>query len=180
MVPVPVIGNMTTEIRLRMMAFSLRVERAVRRDFGVQWWRPSAEDELRLLRLEQFEQKYKVTLEWILKLLVPVWKQKFGKFKKGQGLGVAISTLTGNVSERIIRDQIKRDFPDGENIQTWKAQEQQRQWLQVEEVGNVREDWEHPAQTIKRYRRRMGAQREELRRFSQSQRKRNYRNNPWI
>jgi hypothetical protein len=167
-----------SELNLRMMALTQRVERAVKSQFDVKWWKPSKEDELRLLRLEQWEQKYKVSMEWMLGVLVPVWLNKFGKFKKGQSLGVSISTLVGQASERILRIELDKLYPEREHIQIWRAREQQRQWLQVEEDLWGREDWTVPKEMVRRYRRKMGRARERLRRFSQSQ-KRPYRGNPW-
>lgn len=165
------------EKRVRRVAG--RVEEIVKREFGLTWWRLTQEDEIRCLRLEQWEEKYKVGLTWILKTLVPIWKQKFARYSMG-AFGVKIPTLVGQKSEEILKEKIKELYPDGENIRQWKATGQQQQWFQYRTGVRQTENWELPMHAIKEYQQRMERERQDRKEFERRARFRPYRNNPWI
>jgi hypothetical protein len=46
--------------------------------------------------------------------------------RKSKGLGVSIPTLTGTVAESVLQHAIERDFPDRENMATYREEEQDR------------------------------------------------------
>lgn len=165
------------EKRVRRMAG--RVEVLVKQEFGLRWWKLKPEDEIRCLRLEQWEQKYRVSLKWIILTLVPIWKKKFARYASG-AFGVKIATLVGDKSEEILRCKILELFPDGENIRQWKAGEQQRQWSRYREGIRQRENWEYPSQAVTDYQQRMMREREARKSFEKKAQRREYRNNPWI
>jgi hypothetical protein len=164
----------------KVMGIVARVENQLKKEFGVGWFRLKQEDEIRLLRLEGWEEKYKVPVEWILRQLVPFWREKYSKYSKKVGLGVTVATLTGKKSEEILQQRIAEEFPDGENIARWKVREQQRQWEIVSDRSNGREDWMEPGKTLKKYRTRMERERQERQTWATKTKKRRYRNNPWI
>lgn len=163
--------------RVRRMAG--RVEETVKREFGLKWWRLTQEDEIRCLRFEQWEEKYRVSLTWILKTLVPIWRQKFARYSMG-AFGVKIPTLVGQKSEEILKEKIKQLYPDGENLRQWKATEQQRQWSQYRQGVRVTENWELPMHAIREYQQRMVRERRDRNEFEKQARLRPYRGNPWI
>lgn len=169
--------NRDLEIRARQTAG--RLERLVKKEFGVRWWQLSKEDELRCLRLVQWEEKYRVPLEAILKLLVPIWKKKFSRFGS-RGLGVKIPTLVGAKSEAILKQTIAELYPDGENIRQWQAREQQRQWGIHQDGIRNKENWSISiAHAVRDYRRRLERERERRKDFEQRAQLRPYRGNPW-
>ena len=170
---------MTKSMTAKAGQVASRVERIVKRQHGVTWFKPTAEDRLRLLRLAQWEEKYKVPLEWILGLLIPIWREKFSKYRKTNGLGVTIPTLVGATSEAILVREIKKEWPDGQNIAQWRAKEQELQWAAYRAGIRNREDWEHPIQAARDYQQRMMREREKRKQFQRIACRRPYRDNPW-
>lgn len=156
-----------------------RVEEVVKREFGVRFWNLKPEDEIRCLRLQQWEEKYRVPLDFILRTIVPVWKKKFARYSQG-AFGVKIPTLVGKKSEEILKERLKELYPDGENHEQRRAQEQQRQWNYYREGIRVSEDWITPIRAAKRYQERMAKERLRRSGFEKQARKRPYRGNPWV
>lgn len=171
---------MTPEERRLLSLSSMmtqRVEEIMKKQFGVSYFRLSKEDELRLLTLLGWEIQYKISLDWILMKLVPVWRSRFGKFKRKQAFGTRVSTLVGKKSEEILKEAIAKELPD--NIEHWKGLEQNRQWELVRDRGFSKEDWTDARKQIRRYVKACEQERENRRKFSKRMAKRNYRNNPW-
>jgi hypothetical protein len=156
-----------------------RLEEIVREEFGVKYWKLREEDEIRCLRLEQWEDRYRVSLRFILTTIVPIWKQKFARYSAG-AFGVKIPTLVGQKSEEILKQKIAELFPNGENIQQWKATAQQRQWTQYRDGIKQKENWENPRDAVREYQQRMIRERELRKEFEKKARLRPYRGNPWI
>lgn len=167
------------KIDRRVRRIAGRVEEIVKEEFGVKYWQLKKEDEIRCLRLEQWEEKYKVSLEFILRTLVPIWKRKFARYSTG-GFGVKIPTLVGQKSEDILKGKILELFPDGENVRQWKAVEQQKQWAQYREGVRQKENWELPMRAVQEYQHRMEREREARKEFEKKAWLRPYRGNPWI
>ena len=162
----------------RVASSNARVEQIVKEQFGLKFWRLKEEDRLRILRLEQWEEKYKVPLWWILVTLVPIWKKKFARYSYG-AFGVKIPTLVGAKSEAIIRARILEEFPNGENVRIWRAQEQQWQWASYRQGVGLKEDWTNPLRAARDYQQRMQRERQARDVFEKVARRRHYRNNPW-
>jgi len=164
-------------------------------------------DKYRLLTLRVWSDKYKVDLKFILSTLVPFWEkfiQRRSKKMKQSGLNVRVSTLTGNKSEEILQDSIKRAFPNGENKILWVA-ERREEIIQhyltrikkisesdgvhsrsdpsrlEDETGRILNitDFSTPGNYLKYYRK--WIRREQLARekVQTEMRKRNFRNNPF-
>lgn len=83
-------------------------------------------------RLYQFwiwKQRYKVSIRWMLNVLLPVYHKRMQKIVPGKGsnsLGVRIPTLTGKKSGEIIEMAVDNFFPSGGNY-TEELQERRRQ-----------------------------------------------------
>jgi len=77
----------------------------------------SRQDQLRLLNLFAWSYKYSISLKELLEVIFKVWN---GKFSRGKGLGIAISTLTGKKSKEILLDYIKRNYQNQEHIKLFK------------------------------------------------------------
>lgn len=164
----------------RVMKVEAEVQEILKRVFQVKWFKPKQEDALRLLVLAQWQEKYRVSIEWILRHLVPIWRASFTKYEQSGGIGVSISTLTGKKSEAILQERLKKEFPNQENIAGWKSQEQSRQWAKVWDHRVIKEDWTNPSKTVREYQKKMTVERRYLRKFQHEQQKRKYRGNPWI
>ncbi len=163
----------------RISRLANRLEVIAKRDFQLNFWRLKDEDEIRALRLEQWEEKYMVPLDWILAQLVPIWKQKFSRYQSG-GLGVKMATLVGAKSEEILKAKIAEEFPDGENIEQWKSKYQQQQWDLCLQDVKMKEDWTTPAKAVKEYQQRVQRLRRNREAFQRIAKRRRYRNNPWL
>src|SRR6266700_4834685 len=105
-----VVEKVDSLLQWKMLKVSAVVEEVLKRDFAVSWCKPSLEDQLRLLTLTGWEQKYKVSIKWMLQQLVPFWKKRFARYQKGQGLGFRIATLVGKKSEQMLQQRIGEQF----------------------------------------------------------------------
>jgi hypothetical protein len=170
---------MIGKIDRRVRQIAGRVEQIVKEEFGVNYWNLKEEDEIRCLRLQQWEDRYKVSLRFILKTIVPIWKQKFARYTTG-AFGVKIPTLVGDKSEEILKQKVLELFPDGENIRQWKSIKQQAQWNHYREGIRQKENWESPRDAVREYQQRMNRERELRKEFEKAARLRPYRNNPWV
>lgn len=170
---------MDKKFERRLAEVASRVELAVKEEFGLRWWRLTKEDEIRCLRLEQWEQKHCVSLRWILRTLVPLWKKKFARFAPG-AFGVKIPTLVGSKSEDILKGKIAELYPDGENVRQWKSAQQQKQWSLYRQGIGRKENWEHPLRAAREYQQRMKRERLARMEFARRARLRPYRGNPWL
>jgi hypothetical protein len=163
----------------RVMKVEALVQEIVKREFAVRWFKPKEEDAIRLLILQQWSEKYKVSVEWILRHLVPIWRTSFAKYQSTGGLGVNIATLVGKKSELILQERLKKEFPDGENLAAWQSKEQSRQWQRFWDQDPKSEDWEFPGTAVKQYQKQMARERRWRKKFQHEQQKRRYRGNPW-
>ena len=68
----------------RTMWVATEVESILRREHSVKWFRVKAVDGIRLLRLKQWEEKYRVSVQWILSKLIPFWKEKYSVAMKSK------------------------------------------------------------------------------------------------
>lgn len=155
-----------------------RVQDSVWRQFGIELERLPIEDKVRLLRLEQFETKYKVPLDWILKQLVPFFRDRFSS-KLSKGLGVKTATLVGKFSQEILSKEIAKQFPEQEHVKSWKFREQQRQW-QTYKLANVLDDNTFEKDFVGRYVDIVSNERALRKEFGKRMKRRPYRDNPWL
>lgn len=165
---------------MKMMGVAARVEEVLKQSLSVSWFLPSQEDQLRLLVLEGWEEKYRISLDWMLKQLVPYWRSRFTRYRKSKSMGVSIATLIGKKSEEFLRQRILEAYPDGENLLQWKMGEQARQWSVEWDNPPKKEDWENPREVITQYQKRMTVERRERKTWMAKRKRRRYRNNPWI
>lgn len=161
-------------------------EKLDRRIFG----NPSLEDQMRLLSIRTWSQKYKVEPEFIVELLVPYWAKRFERKRidpsKPKGIGCRIATLCGDKSEEILVSELHRLYPEQEQIRIWKSREQEKQ-LRQEELFSENESEsklsaDTPDKFIQKYRRRVITSRKEFQSKLNSGKliKRRYPDSPWI
>lgn len=180
--------------RLARRIFRIRVivNEILQESFGRRLYNLKHDDELRLLTLYAWRDRYKVTIKWILKTLIPIWHKKFARFKVRSALGCRVATLVGKKSEEIIREKLWRDFPHKENVKDWKQKEKQRILELVGGRSNRRKaryesivEAPNPESFIKQYKREIKWQTSEMKMSSKNQKEvsqlkhKNFRNNPW-
>lgn len=99
------------------------VDEVLRKNFDKQLFYPKRDDTYRLLRLKIWSIRYKVCLEYILSVLIPHFEKISSKHtgrRRSRGIGTTIPVLTGGAAEDFLADAVKKDFPDGENILSWR------------------------------------------------------------
>lgn len=143
-------------------------------------------DGYRLLILATWAEKYKVSIDYILRLLVPIWAKKFQRHKNSsRGLGARVATVVGQKSEQILIAQTAKDFPAGENVDDWRWQ-RRKELLGLDQRGFSRPitiiSSEHLRDSVLSYRQRIERRSTMLdKAVSNSKRRRRvYRGNPWL
>ena len=156
----------------------------------------SDDDKFRLLRLKVWSIRWSIPVDEILDILIPILRKvvegKGRQWKRlNKGLGIRITTLTGEASEKILIREIDRRYPQGENVSVLKSAEQDRQLIaeKVEEEGGefaVRSTpklitSESIDDYVERYATRVQKEREEFDKASSEKwrRRKAYRGNPW-
>lgn len=131
--------NVKREIKSECFRVQSEVDVILKQTFGKALWSVNQMDALRLLRLKVWEEKYSVSLEYILKTLLPwAWsrlpKHIAKKVQTSKGLGTRIVVITSNAALHHLKEKIQEDFPDNENITS--AKEARRQSI----LANLDED----------------------------------------
>jgi hypothetical protein len=105
-----------------------RTQVVVKRELGekhtLQWM--SLVDRQRLTVLLVWEQKYKVSLEWMVELLLNHYQGKrkrvtSGRHYRNPALPVRVVTLVSETSRELIENAIEAAYPNGENVQMWRT-----------------------------------------------------------
>jgi hypothetical protein len=148
-------------------------------------------DQLSLLKLRTWSFRYHLSIVDILDMILPVLRGQVKVKKKTYGLGVAVRSLVGPGAERVLVEEIKRRYPNGEHIAMWREQERERQ-LEAERLlesdGLVPREYTENLVTadstekfVTEYTRRTLAKRADNRsnRANRSRRRKKYRGNPW-
>ena len=105
------------------------VDELLKKNFNKQLFYPKQDDQIRLLRLKVWSERYEVTLYYILSKLIPrfeaIAKKHSGRAGKSKGLGTTISILTGPAAEEYLVACIAKEFLDDEHKTTWRQDRQQ-------------------------------------------------------
>lgn len=185
------------KLRLKTIRIRGRVEEILRNDYHRRLFRMKQQDELRLLILAQWEQKYKVSLSYILETILPYWHKRLAKTARSKnGLGVRVTSLIGKISEKLLKDRIAEDFPGDEHKQ--EAKWERRRFLIQRRSGKLEMDsdldfpvtirkktlldYKSPKQFVRSYRKRITSARKEfdLAVADKKNRRRPYRDSPWF
>lgn len=84
-------------------------------------------DKLRLLRFRTWEFRYRVELEEMFDILIPILRAKMERKRQKHGIGVSITALVGEGAEEILKEELAKKYPEGSNITLWKDRERRRQ-----------------------------------------------------
>lgn len=132
---------------------------------------PGRRDQLKLLNLLTWAERYSLSLEEILRVLLKVWRGKFSN----RGLGVSISTLTGVRSKQIILDYSARMYPGKENVAKRKA-DMQSSFLSQDTVM----EYDDPVQFVNEYRARINRLKKADEVIARKFQRRRWRTSPWV
>jgi hypothetical protein len=94
-----------------------------------QLWK--VKEPLRLVKLKVWEERYHVSLTYVLKTILGHWyatmpKDRRTKARDAKSLGIGLAQLTGVAAESILKEKVMEDFPDGENEAIHKQDERDR------------------------------------------------------
>ena len=180
-------------LRRRLSIVVEELATTLEEDFdGRQLGRMTDNDRQRLYQLWIWKEKYKVSIRWILNLLLPIYHKRFARYTMNRrGLGVRIPTLVGRKSGQIVKENVGKEFPDEENF-TQALQEQQEKIIE-RRLGSESDDgvvvrkktffdFPTPEAYARYYSRKMKNRRKELAHvIAQAQKtKKPYRGNPWL
>lgn len=178
-------------LRHRSLQTYAEVDSILQARLGRRLFRLSDDDRIRLLTLQCWSERYKVTLDYIVALLVGYYAQRFARMGANkQGLGCRVSVLTGKKSEAILIDAIKRDFPEEEHLLAWRH-EHRKMLLAVSDTDVDDEemvvkhktilDYQSPKAYVRAYSKRIQQKRIENRAAEADVNRRRYpyRDNPW-
>jgi hypothetical protein len=94
------------------------------------------QDQFRLLILKAWTFKFKITMEELLDILIPVLrkvtKEKQARYKPG-GLMVQVSALTGNYARSIVTSTLGQKYPNQEHLLLWRERQRKMQLEREEE-----------------------------------------------
>lgn len=146
--------------------------------------RLSKENGVRLLALKQWEQELNVPLAYILRVLLLHWREASHVTRRPTyahtGLGIAITTLAGAFSRKLVEAAIKQDYPNGEHFNIVRDR------IELYALSRVRSSLANedpfdldPSQLIKEYGSRITNQRKALETISDTLSRRAWRGNPF-
>lgn len=109
---------------MNSQAFSAQAKfkQLVREQFKIELYNLSELDSYRLLNLEVWSQRYKVSWGIILGILIPYYQKRIKLRKRTTGLGIKIATLTGEFSRCLLVDVLAEFYPNNENLSEWQWQ----------------------------------------------------------
>jgi hypothetical protein len=170
-------------LRHKVLVTRVVVEKILK-SIGRKYYQLRPVDELRLLTLAVWAERYKVSLEFVVTTLVTFWS-KVVRAKARGGIGVKIWTLVGKKSHEVLLEEIARQYPNKENEDEWRWKKRLQQ-VEANPRGLVRVatvlDTDNVADFCKIYSKRMTRRGRLIDRATSSvlKRRRAYRGNPWL
>lgn len=181
------------KLQLRSQRLFLLVSKILMEEFKRKIFNMKKEDQYRLLVLDVWKERYRVSIRFILKRLVPYYQSRINKWQKrryADGLGIRVATLVGVHSEQILKETVEKEFPEAENFNEWRWKQRLAILQQREQVNDdgiaIREktvhDFSKPERYMKYYQRKTRQKRAEFEKAlnNDENKKRPYRGNPWL
>lgn len=175
------------------------INRILEQEFQRKIYNCPESNQMRLLIFDVWRQKYKVSLRFILRAILPTYlkaSEKYGKQRGGpprglKALGIPIPMITGKKSEEVLQFWLGRAYPDRENYSMWRQRARRR--VIDKRLGNDEEDEYRPrlrnlleCNSIEEYVKRYGKRIKEERKLrndiesAANNKVRPYRDSPWI
>lgn len=183
------------KLRLQKRIFHLRIiiNEVLQEDFNRRLYNLKHDDELRLLTLYTWRDRYKVSIKWMLKFLIKIWSKQFSRFRIKSALGCRVATLVGKKSEEIIREKLWKEFPNNENKSNWAQSEKDKIISLIKPSKEKRKKVRYtsllqahnPQDFIRKYKKELKWKSKEKRLSSRNKKElkeiknKCYRNNPW-
>lgn len=182
------------ELKGRAATFTEEVKKALEKIRGKRvYLQLKEQDQIRLLKLRVWAERYYVDVRYILTRLIPFWEHfivRRSKTLKSEGLGVRVATLVGKKSQELLESFIQEDFPYGSAKLLRRHSEQDRMLRNLElnpdgiktACDSPRSifDFYTPRVYVEYYRRRIRKQQKARERFVQQMQEKPYRGNPWL
>lgn len=154
-----------------------------------QLWKVSELDSARLTKLLVWGERYGVTTEYILEVILGFYYSTLPKLlrvraKSSRALGIRISSLVSDLSHTVLCEHLEYDFPDGSNLAAFKEEEKERiaELLDPDELPRKsRGVLQHDSidSFVKAYTRQMEVRRTGVSRIDRKMKKLAWRGNPW-
>lgn len=153
-------------------------------------WKVSENDSARLTRILVWSERYGVSVEYILEVILGYYYSHLPKLRsiaafKSRSLGIRISVLVADGSHSILCESLERDFPDGNNLAAFKEEEKERisdaidpDSLPTKSRGPLQ--YKSISAYVRAYSRKMETQRSGSDRTAREMRKIAWRGNPWL
>lgn len=178
------------DLTRRVWQMRARVDKILQEAFDKRIFRLSETDGYRLLVFGVWAQKYKVSLDFIVRILVSFYLKHLGRHinVRKKSLGIRISTLTGDKAEQLLRETIQREFPNFENVGLWRQRKKESilSSREGDDTGLTTKvktilDYPTPEAYVRAYRRKINqAKKDDERADNDQNKKRPYRGNPWL
>jgi len=123
--------------------FVADVDSILRKQFNKQLFYPKKDDQYRLLKLRVWSERHKVSIAYILSVLIPHFERIAYKHsrrpreKVSKGIGTTIPILTGSTAESFLVEQILKDFPDNENVISWREEKRDECLRKISQEDDV-------------------------------------------
>ena len=163
------------------------VKRVLGEKHTLQWM--SIIDRKRLTVLLVWEQRYKVSLEWMVETLLLHYQGKRKKIITGRryrnpALPVRTVTLVSPTSREIIEKELEQAYPNDEHIVIWRERKQYEfmmKHLEVRPLGKSFVDFETTKSFVENYGNRINEQRAAESKIVDERKRKGkpYRNSPW-
>lgn len=160
----------------RMNAMYEYVNKELIRQFERGFFKPPHRSQrLKLLKLWSWSRKHKVTVAEVLSIVVPYWDRK----KSGKWIGIPINSLVSYRSEQILKEKILWRYPNGENLDAWRANARK---LYLQGLYVVKVNTNNPLRYASEYRMQIMKKRRVIEKkfFTREFERRHYPENPWI
>lgn len=138
---------------------------------------PGRYDRYRLLNLAVWQERYRVSLRFLLQTLFAYYKQ-IRRRSRTPGLRITVAALTGIRSRQIIEEAVLATYPSGENFSMARVQDQLRYLGQTNIAIHARNPVDRMDQVAAEYRRRITLRRRAIASGAEKYR-RPWRGNPW-
>lgn len=152
-------------------------------------WKVTELDSARLTRLLVWSERYGISLEYILEVLLGHYYSTLPKLRRAaalrsRSLGIKVASLVGDYSLSVLLEHMQSDFPDGNNLAAFKEQEKERIADSLDEELPRKSksvlQFATMDKFVSAYVRSSEIRREGTRRIANKMRKVKWRGNPWL
>lgn len=179
------------QCHVEAQAWLWRFTQIIEQIFGKKlYFTPSEADQLRLMNLRAWAIKYHVSEEFVVKTLVEYWSKRAKKWEEQDGrrkrfhkdensIGCKIPTLTGRVSEEILKQAATSEQVISDKLVRQERDVQVYEEMHLLVTDDRIKEVDSPKDLVKHYRRMVNQDRRTYDRVKTILSRRRYPNSPW-